>query len=138
MNKEILDIIDFPIEDYEPLVDYEGWRVAVLRACENTRPEMITTMQKHLCTDEVFCLLDGHCTLLLAGNAERPDQLDMIEMKPHKLYNIRKGTWHNHVMDEMGEVLIIENRDTTDDNSPVRKLDKAQIAYIQSCHFEKS
>lgn len=131
MNKKILDIIDFPEEDYEPLVDYGAWRVAVLRACVNTRPEMIATMQKHLCTDEVFCLLDGHCTLLLSGNAESPNEVDMIEMMPHKLYNIKKGTWHNHVMDEHGEVLIIENRDTTDENSPICKLTANQTAMIE-------
>ena len=37
-----IEIIDFPAEDYMPLKDYEGWRVAVLKHCENTNLEKIS------------------------------------------------------------------------------------------------
>ena len=60
-NTAEIEIIDFPAEDYQPLKDYEGWRVAVLRSCENTRLEKIHWMQKHMQTDEVFVLITGRC-----------------------------------------------------------------------------
>lgn len=131
--------IDFPEADYLPLKDFEGWRVAVLKYCENTKLEQISWMQKHLETDEVFVLLQGHCTLLLAGDEDTPQSVKLIEMEPHKLYNIKKGYWHNHILDELGEVLIVENRNTSDDNSPtyymneeeVRGLRRAAQAYGQ-------
>lgn len=126
MEKDI-EIIDFPEEDYMPLKDYDGWRVAVLRHCENTNLENIRWMQKHMETDEVFALLDGNCTLILAGDGEEPGNYKTVEMKPHRIYNIKRGFWHNHVLDEKGEVLIIENRDTTDDNSPTYYMTPAEI-----------
>lgn len=128
-----IEVILFPQEDYQPLKDYEGWRVAVLRHCENTKLEKIDWMQRHLLTDEVFVLLDGHCTLLLAGNGEVPEQWKAVEMEPHRIYNIRKGYWHNHILDGQGEVLIVENRNTSDDNSPVYKMQEPEIRCLRAC-----
>lgn len=119
MKKEYIDIVDFPAEDYQPLIDYESWRVAVLRYCENVKRENIKTMQKHEFTDEVFVLLDGNCTLLCGGNGLCPREIEELPMEPMRAYNVKKGTWHNHTLDEKGAVLIIENRNTCDDNSPI-------------------
>lgn len=136
MEKDI-EVIDFPAEDYMPLKDYDGWRVAVLRHCENTNMEKIRWMQKHMETDEVFVLLDGRCTLILAENGDTPSaNYKMIEMEPHRLYNIKRGFWHNHVLDDKGEVLIVENRDTTDDNSPTYHMNQDEIAAFQRAFRE--
>lgn len=124
--------IDFPKEDYLPLKDYESWRVAVLKHCENTNLEKIDWMQKHLETDEVFVLLQGSCTLLVAGDGKIPQNVKAIEMEPHKLYNVKKGYWHNHVLDEMGEVLIVENQNTTDDNSPIYYMNEQEICTVRA------
>lgn len=131
--EEGVEMLGFPKEDYMPLKDYESWRVAVLKSCENTKCENINWMQKHLFTDEVFVLLDGHCTLLVAGEGEAPENFKAIEMIPHKIYNIKKGYWHNHVLDENGEVLIVENQNTTDDNSPVYSLNETEINQLRKC-----
>lgn len=66
---EGIEIIDFQPEGYKPLVDYESWRVAVLKFCDDLLIENVKTMQKHLYTDEVFVLVQGHCTLFLAVRA---------------------------------------------------------------------
>lgn len=130
-----LEIIDFPAEDYMPLKDYDGWRVAVLKHCENTNMENIRWMQKHLETDESFVLLNGNCTLILSGEGDAPDDsYKLIEMEPHRLYNIKRGFWHNHVLDEKGEVLIVENRDTTDDNSPTYHMNPMEIEQFQRAY----
>ena len=131
MNKGI-EIVNFPKEDYMPLKDYGAWRVAVLRHCVNTDMENIRWMQKHMETDEVFILTEGNCTLVLAGNGELPGEYDFVKMEPHKLYSIQKGYWHNHVLDEKGEVVIVENRDTTDDNSPTYHMTEQDKAEFQA------
>ena len=56
---EGIEIIDFQPEGYKPLVDYESWRVAVLKFCDDLLIENVKTMQKHLYTDEVFVLVQG-------------------------------------------------------------------------------
>ncbi len=127
MSKKEIEIIDFQPEGYEPLLDYQTWRVAVLKYCEDLEIENVNTMQKHLETDEVFVLLQGNVTLFVAGDGERPEHIQAIRMQPHKIYNIKKGVWHEHIMDEAGEVLIVENQNTCDENSPLYDLDEALI-----------
>ena len=127
---EGIEIIDFQPEGYKPLVDYESWRVAVLKFCDDLLIENVKTMQKHLYTDEVFVLVQGHCTLFLAGEGDKPGKITAVHMEPHKIYNIKKGTWHNHIMDTDGEVVIVENRDTCDDNSPILPLDSEQLVEL--------
>lgn len=122
-----IEVTNFPKEDYTRLVTYEEWRVAALASCPNTEPEMILTMQKHDETDEVFVLMRGNATLITAGNGEKPGEIEIHRMEPLKAYNVKKGFWHNHVLDEEGLVLIVENDNTCGDNSPILPLTEEQI-----------
>lgn len=131
MEKQI-DIVEFQPSGYKPLVDYDKWRVAVLKFCEDLKIENITYMQKHDETDEVFVLLGGSCTLYCGGTGEKPCDIKGIKMEPFKIYNVKKGVWHNHTMDEAGQVLIVENQNTSDENSPKAPLTKEQILAIRS------
>jgi hypothetical protein len=47
-------------------------------------------------------------------------------MEPLKLYNIKKSCWHTHTLSEDASVLIVENMDTTLQNSPEIKLNPSQ------------
>lgn len=118
-------------QGYLPLIDYETWRVAVLNYCLDVRVDQLVTMQRHLETDEVFVLLEGNCVLFSGGSGEHPEEIQWVKMEKNQLYNVKKGVWHNHTLDEEGSVLIIENQDTTDDNSPTEKLNEAQIESIR-------
>lgn len=113
-----IEITLFPSAGYHPLVDFESWRVAVLRPCEDLLPENLNHLQKHLCTDEVFVLLKGRCALYTAGSGDVPSEIQKTDMEPHKVYNMKKGVWHTHTLCEDAEVLIVENQDTDDSNSP--------------------
>lgn len=127
MKQTAIEITDFPTTDYEPLVDYDGWRVAVLAYCENTTLPKIQSMQKHELTDEVFVLIRGNCTLLTAGNGGKPAYINVQKLEKYKVYNVKKGFWHNHILDEEGIVLIVENKDTNDGNSPISELTEQQL-----------
>ncbi|MDD3140048.1 MAG: hypothetical protein PHX08_13870 [Lachnospiraceae bacterium] len=126
MNKQEIEIIKFQQEGYKPLVDFNTWRVAVLKYCEDLKIENINTMQKHSETDEVFVLLQGRATLFSGGSEDVPKEILAVTMEQHKIYNVKKGVWHNHILSEEGEILIVENRNTTDDNSPIIKLTTKQ------------
>lgn len=129
-----MEITNFPKQGYEPLVDFEDWRVAVLNFCEDVRLESIHSMQKHDFTDEVFVLVSGRCTLFLAGNGERPGEIEALVLEKGKVYNVKKGFWHNHILDEKGSVLIVENRNTCDANSPVCLLTEEEIEHFRATH----
>ncbi|MFI3238846.1 MAG: hypothetical protein R3Y47_12610 [Lachnospiraceae bacterium] len=126
-----ITVVSFPKEGYQPLVDFEGWRVAVLRYCNDTTIDAIKTMQRHEKTDEVFVLISGSCTLFTAGDADKPGELVAWYMETDKVYNVKKGVWHNHILNEDGVVCIIENQNTSDENSPIINLTKEEILYIK-------
>ena len=111
---------------YKPLVDYGEWRVAILRFIGELLPENISKMQRHDDTDEVFVLLEGHCILFLGEGGEQITHIHAQDMEPLKLYNVKRSCWHAHTISEDASVLIIENRDTTDQNSPEIDLNPEQ------------
>jgi hypothetical protein len=131
MMKKGIEIIEFQEEGYKPLVDFESWRVAVLKYCKDVRIENIKTMQRHLETDEIFVLLNGACTLISGGTGEAVEEIAITKMEQHKIYNVKKSVWHNHVLNEQGEVLIVENQNTCDDNSPIVELNPEEIVQIR-------
>jgi ureidoglycolate hydrolase len=129
--KDPIEIFDFPAEGYEPIVDYQHWRVAVLKYCEELEISQLMTMQKHDQTDEVFVLLAGHCILFSAGDNDIPMAVQAIDMKPQKIYNVKRGVWHTHTLDQQAALLIVENRNTSAVNSPTMNLTKEQISEMQ-------
>jgi len=56
MNQEYIDVTTYDGEGYKPMIDYESWRVAILKYCEELEVANLKTMQKHNETDEVFVI----------------------------------------------------------------------------------
>lgn len=134
MNQEYIDVTTYDGEGYKPMIDYESWRVAILKYCEELEVANLKTMQKHNETDEVFVLLKGNCTLFTGGKGENIGEVDGIKMVPYKLYNVKKGVWHTHTLDKDGTVLIVENQDTNDDNSPTKSMSLEQLEQLDKVY----
>ena len=130
MNTTLLEISDYTGEGYRPLIDYGQWRVAILRYIDELRPENLGKMQRHNETDEVFVLLSGRCLLFLGEGDEAVGAIHAQDMQPLKLYNVKRGAWHTHTLDEAATVLIVENRDTTAANSPEIELNADHRQHI--------
>jgi hypothetical protein len=126
LTDKLLEISEYTDEGYRALVDYDQWRVAILRYIDELLPENIGKMQRHAETDEVFVLLSGRCILFLGEGDEAVGAIYAQDMQPLKLYNVKRGAWHTHTLDEAATVLIVENRDTTSANSPEIDLTAAQ------------
>ena len=136
MKKEWIDVCSYDGEGYLPLITYQSWRVAELRYCEELEVKNLDKMQKHDETDEVFVLLEGDFTLFLGGNGEHIGEIEAIKLEPLKLYNVKRGTYHTHTPEKNSTVLIVENVDTTDDNSPKEKLTLEQKKIIEKLYKE--
>jgi hypothetical protein len=130
MTNSLLEIRAYTGEGYRPLVDFGGWRVALLRYIDELLPHALTKMQRHDETDEVFVLLHGRCILFLGEGEAQIEQIHAQEMEPLKLYNVKKSSWHTHTLSEDATVLIMENRDTAAHNSPEVELNRAQRARL--------
>ena len=90
MNKNYIDVLQYLDEGYKPIIDFETWRVAVLRYCEELEVQNLKTMQKHSQSDEVFVLLEGNCTLFEGEQGDYIGALDAIALEPLKMYNVKK------------------------------------------------
>ena len=124
--KNMLEVSEYSGEGYMPLVDFDAWRVAVLNFIDELLPERLVTMQRHNDTDEVFVLLKGRCILFLGSGDEMVSEVYAEDLRPLKFYNVKKGCWHTHTLSEDAAILIVENRDTTSENSPMIDLSAAQ------------
>ena len=128
----LLEIREYNGEGYKPLVDFGEWRVAVLRYIDELLPHNIEKMQRHDETDEVFVLLEGRCILFIGEGDQEITKIHAQEMEPLKLYNVRRLCWHTHTLSKDAVVLIVENLDTAQHNSPEILLDLKQKAMLES------
>ena len=126
IDEKLLEVRSYEGAGYQALIDYDKWRVAILRYCDELMPERISTMQQHKETDEVFVLLEGRCILFLGEGNDVIMSINAVDMVPSKLYNVKRGVWHSHTLNKDTSVLIVENRDTTIQNSPKMLLDDDQ------------
>ena len=106
-----IETFDFDGEGYMPLVEYSGWRVAIANFCDRLLAENICKMERHLETDEVFILLNGHAVIYVG------EEMDGHVMKIGKVYNVKRGEWHCISMEESTKVAIIENSGTGEKNT---------------------
>lgn len=131
ISEELLEVREHTEAGYRPLVDFATWRVAILNFAEELRTENLARMQRHNETDEVFVLLKGRCILFVGEGAATVTAIHARELAPHQLYNVKRAVWHHHTLSEDAMVLVVENRDTTYDNSPFCPLTEAQQEKIR-------
>lgn len=126
LPESLIEVRDYTGPDYQPLIDYGAWRVAIINYTDDLTPDKINRLQKHNETDEVFVLMTGRCILFIGEGKDDITQVHAVDMEPYKAYNIRRGVWHSHTFSKDARVLIVENLDTTYDNSPFSSLTESQ------------
>ena len=94
-------------EGWKVLIESGEWKIGMLR--HNERFGAFRELEQHTLTDEVFVLLAGSATLYTDSES--------AEMKPLTVYNIPAGVWHHIVVSEDASVLVIENRNTSKENT---------------------
>lgn len=103
---------------YKPLVQFEGWRAAVLNDNPSKyRRETTADLERHLETDEVFILLSGQCSLYIGGAGDAPENIELLPLEPRVFYNVKKGVWHNLIGSPDMSLVIVENANTSVHNS---------------------
>lgn len=119
MNSHLVEVSDYNAAGYAPVVDFQTWRVAILNYIDELETELIDNFQCHLETDEVFVLLEGKCILFCADTSQgKLGKIVATNMQAGKIYNIKQGVYHTHTLSQDAKVLIVENQDTNDRNSP--------------------
>jgi len=106
-----IEILDYNGDGYNKTLSFQSWRVAFLNFAEKFRKNNFKYLEKHSCTDEVFVLLEGSAVLVLGK------ELEKVNLEKNKLYNVKMNVWHNIILEEESKVLIIENEDTSMENT---------------------
>ena len=114
---EHLEIIKHEGVSYKPLVHFESWRVAAIRYEAYFDRKNFSKMERHMLTDEVFILVEGSAQLIIGGNGDTLEPLYAHEMEKGTVYNVKKNVWHSIFVSPGSYVIIVENDDTSDDNS---------------------
>ena len=119
MKQNLVEVSAYEGPGYKALIYFENWRVALLNFDpEKFTRENVAFLERHNETDEVFVLLAGQCTLYIgAGKGGEPGSIESMRMEPNRLYNVKKGVWHNLSGSEDMVLLIVENADTSKANS---------------------
>lgn len=120
MNRHQVEVSGYDTMGYAPIVDFQTWRVAVLNYIDELEPHNINNFQCHSETDEVFVLLSGKCILFCAeiDQDHRISKINSWNMEANQAYTIKRGVYHTHTLSKEAKVLIVENSDTNDTNSP--------------------
>lgn len=130
MNQKMLEFFDYNGPGYKPMLDYGAWRVAYLRYCDEYMPKNVTRLERHIETDEVFVLLNGHAILFFGRGEAGVKRLHSQVMTPGKIYNVRRKVWHAVIVSKDANILIVENNDTGDVNTEFFTLDDFQRGWI--------
>ncbi len=92
----------------------------------------ITCLERHNLTDELFVLLEGRCTLIFANETTEGLQIEAVKMEKGKVYNIPQSLWHNTVTEKETKMVLIEDSNTSGENSDILDLNESQIAEIRT------
>jgi ureidoglycolate hydrolase len=126
MDEKLLEIREYTGLGYQPVIDFGAWRVAILNYIDEIHPEQIVFVERHNETDEVFVMLKGQGILFLGEGEVQVERIYPQVMEPGKMYNVKRSVWHTIVLSRDGSVLIVENRNTSEENSDYAPLNLEQ------------
>lgn len=130
----MMNITDFEFtgEGMQRVYENEKWTVGI----KNWKPAnditAIDCLERHNKTDELFVLTEGACTLIYANETENGLEFSSVQMEPGKVFNIPATLWHNTITQKDTKMILIEDSNTSMENSDIFNLNEKQIAAIRS------
>ena len=118
-------------QGYKPVLDFDGWRVAMLRHSDATDIDRFSRIEKHNGTHEVFILTGGKAHLIVAGNGRLPEGYVVLAMRHNVAYNVLPGVWHHAVLSDDAHIILFEKSNTSRDNSGYHFPDSGTMAALR-------
>ena len=112
MNTDLIESYCHHGAGYEPFLIRPGWQVAQLKYMPELRADVITRVERHMQTDEVFILCKGHAMLVAGREGAAGLDFEAVSMEPGVTYNVPAGVWHNIVLTPDDLVSIVEKDHT--------------------------
>lgn len=106
---------------FDAVHTFEGWKVAFITYAEQYGE--LKVVKRHTQTDEAFVLVKGQATLFTA-DGDAPLQATVLEKE--KLYAVKKNTWHHLQVSEDALLTVVENSDTSKENTESKEIKGAK------------
>ena len=103
----MIEVSSHHAKGFKVMAEHGEWKVGLLRY--NERFSKFGELERHLLTDEVF--------ILACGNATLHTDKETLEMKQGSVYTVPVGVWHHIVVSEDAIVIVVENRNTSIENT---------------------
>jgi ureidoglycolate hydrolase len=117
---------------YAPVLDFDGWRVAMLRHFAVVSPATFHRVERHNNTNEVFILTAGSADLILCEGNARPEAPRVIVMTRNVAYNVRKSVWHHVVLSPEAHIVLFERSDTGPETTDYVDLAPADLVAVRA------
>jgi hypothetical protein len=130
--KGLLEIGQYFDDGYKPVLDFHGWRVAMLRYGEFVNAKHLHQVERHRNTNEVFILTAGEADLILCGPGDVPGDAYVLPMKHNVAYNIPDYGWHHVIMSKDAHIILFERTETSVETSDYARLNTSQLQNVQS------
>jgi cupin fold WbuC family metalloprotein len=120
-------------QTYKPVLDFHGWKVAMLRHFEVVAPETFYRVERHWNTNEVFILTAGQADLIIFEGDDQPSERYYIfPMELNVAYNIQQSVWHHVVMSPEAHLILFERSETSVETTDYADIDRALVAEIKA------
>ena len=128
-----MNITDFEFagDVMQRVYENEKWTVGIKNWKPANDVTNIDCLERHNKTDELFVLTEGACTLIYANETEQGLEFGSVKMEPGKVFNIPATLWHNTITQMDTKMILIEDSNTSMENSDILELDKEQIVTIR-------
>ena len=128
MSKHRIDSHTFTHEDFQPVVEFGGWLVALMNWSPRFDLSGLGKVERHNATDEVFVLQKGRSILFV----DTDKGLDWVDMVPGVVYNVTRGTYHSVIGTKDVQWLIVESQDDSAYPTEYRDLSTAEQAELRA------
>ena len=108
----------------------DGWEVMLLNCADRLKVGNAKDMHKHTETRECFALVKGRAVLYTADGMDAPENIDARELRIGTICVVPKNIWHATVMTEDAKILLVENSNTTTENTFRCQLTESQLEKI--------
>ena len=110
---------------FDLLHSFEGWKVAFITYAEQY--DELKILKRHTQTDEAFVLVKGEATLYAT---DEDFKFTTMRLEKEKLYIVENNTWHHLKVSKDATLIVVENSNTTKENTESRVLDREEIKEI--------
>ena len=121
-------------QTYKPVLDFHGWKVAMLRHFDAVDPNKFHRIERHWNTNEVFILTAGQTDLIIfegdPADESPSDQFYVIPMELNVAYDVQQSVWHHAVMSEDAHIIIFERSETSADTTNYFELSPETVRAV--------